>query len=192
MNPANPLNAPIPDFPSEFTTERLLIRMPMPGDGKAVHAAMLASMAELKPWMMWAQREQTEQEVEMVVLEAHLRFLRRENLRMHVYLKETGEFIASSGLHNINWSVPKFEIGYWIDSRHAGKGYITEAAAGITDFCFNELKAKRVEIRCDADNAKSRAIPERLGYTLDGILKNEALAVDGSGLKDTCIFSKIK
>lgn len=40
------------DFPSEFYTERLLIRMPKPGDGKAVYDAIQASMKELKPWMV--------------------------------------------------------------------------------------------------------------------------------------------
>ncbi len=47
------------DFPSEFYTERLLIRMPKPGDGKAVYDAIQASMKELKPWMVFAQKEQT-------------------------------------------------------------------------------------------------------------------------------------
>ncbi len=41
------------DFPSEFYTERLLIRMPKPGDGKAVYDAIQASMKELKPWMVF-------------------------------------------------------------------------------------------------------------------------------------------
>lgn len=40
------------DFPSEFYTERLLIRMPKPGDGKVVYDAIQASMKELKPWMV--------------------------------------------------------------------------------------------------------------------------------------------
>ncbi len=44
------------DFPSEFYTERLLIRMPKPGDGKAVYDAIQASMKELKPWMVFAQK----------------------------------------------------------------------------------------------------------------------------------------
>ena len=44
------------DFPSEFYTERLLIRMPKPGDGKAVYDAIQASMKELKPWMVLRKR----------------------------------------------------------------------------------------------------------------------------------------
>jgi RimJ/RimL family protein N-acetyltransferase len=178
------------EFPEEFTTERLLIRKPLPGDGKAVYVAMEASLDELKPWMPWAHMNQTEEDVEANIRESYVKFLSREDLRLLVFNKETGEFIASSGLHRIDWSVPKFEIGYWGDTRHTGQGYITEATEAITNFAFKELNAKRVEVRCDSKNIKSRAIPERLGFTLEGILKNNSLAVDGKELRDTCIFAK--
>ncbi|MEH7356914.1 GNAT family N-acetyltransferase [Neobacillus drentensis] len=180
------------DFPEEFYTERLLIRKPMPGDGKAVYAAMQASLNELKPWMPWAHREQTELDVEANMRDAHAKFLTREDLRLHIFHKETGEFIGSSGLHRINWYVPKFEIGYWIDTRYSGNGYITEAAKAITEFAFKELKARRVEIRCDYKNSKSRAIPEKLGFTLEGILNNNGISADTNELRDTCIYAKIQ
>jgi RimJ/RimL family protein N-acetyltransferase len=180
------------DFPSEFYTERLHIRMPKPGDGRAVYEAIEASLNELKPWMPFAHLNQTEEDVEANIRGAHIKFLQREDLRMLVYHKETGEYIASTGLHRIDWDVPKFEIGYWIDTRHSGKGYITETVEGLTNFAFKKLKARRIEIRCDALNKKSRAIPERLGFSLDGILKNDDVSVEGSELRDTCIFSKTR
>jgi RimJ/RimL family protein N-acetyltransferase len=180
------------DFPEKFYTERLLIRMPLPGDGKVVYQAMQASLNELKEWMPWAHREQTEDDVEVNIREAHAKFLTREDMRLHIFNRETGEFIGSSGMHRINWNIPKVEIGYWIDTRYSGKGYITEAAEAITNFAFTELKSKRVEIRCDTKNLKSRAIPERLGYTLEGILLNDEMSADGRQLRDTCIYAKIK
>jgi RimJ/RimL family protein N-acetyltransferase len=179
------------DFPEQFTTERLIIRMPRPGDGKAVYEGIKASINELKPWMPFAQKEQTLEDVELNIRNAYISFLKREDLRLLVFLKETGEFVASSGLHRINWSVPKFEIGYWIDSRFSGKGYMTEAVKGITNFAFHELNARRVEIRCDEKNIKSRAIPERLGFTLEGILKNDDLSPDTKELRNTCIYAKV-
>ncbi|MBD3110088.1 GNAT family N-acetyltransferase [Bacillus sp. AGMB 02131] len=185
------MNPILLDFPNEFTTKRLLIRMPMPSDGKAVYDAISTSLPELKPWVPFAQKEQSEQDLEANVRQTHLDFLSRKDLRLHLFLKESGQFIGSSGLHRIDWTVPKFEIGYWLDTRFSGKGYMTEAGQGITDFAFNELKAKRIEIRCDPNNIKSRAIPEKLGYTLEGVLKNNAKAPDSDGLVDTCVFAKI-
>ncbi|WP_404460651.1 GNAT family N-acetyltransferase [Sutcliffiella horikoshii] len=179
------------EFPSEFTTEKLLIRMPLPGDGPAVHDAIIHSLHELKPWMIFAQREQTVEDVEANIRESHAEFLQRKDLRLMVFLKETGEFVASSGLHRIDWSIPKFEIGYWIDSRHSGKGYITEAVEGISQFAFEQLGANRLEIRCDSKNVKSRTVAERAGYTLEGILKKSERDVAGE-LRDTCVYAKVK
>ncbi|WP_316570285.1 GNAT family N-acetyltransferase [Neobacillus sp. YIM B06451] len=178
------------EFPCEFETERLLIRLPKPGDGKAVFDAIQASIQELKPWMPFAKIEQTEEDVEANIREAYAKFIKREDLRLLVFDKQSGVLIGSSGLHRIDWSVPKFEIGYWIDSRYSGKGYMTEAVQGIFDFAVSQLSAKRIEIRCDSRNVKSRAIPERLGFQLEGILRNDVLSVDGD-LRDTCVFAKI-
>ncbi|WP_242144678.1 MULTISPECIES: GNAT family N-acetyltransferase [unclassified Bacillus cereus group] len=183
------MNPLLLDFPSEFYTDRLYIRMPKPGDGAVVYEAIQASIQELKSWMVFAQKEQTREEVEASIRKSHIQFLQREDLRLLVFLRETGEFVASTGLHRIKWEIPQFEIGYWIDTRLSGKGYMAEAVKGITDYAFSELKANRLEIRCDPTNRKSRAIPEKLGFKLEGILENSSVAVDGNGLRDTCVFA---
>jgi len=179
------------DFPEEFYTDRLFIRKPLPGDGRIVFEAMQASLSELKAWMPWANRNQTVEEVEANIRDAHAKFLTREDLRFHIFNKETGNFIGSSGLHRINWDIPKFEIGYWIDTRYSGNGYITEAAEAITEFAFRELHARRVEIRCDEKNIKSRAVPEKMRFVLEGILKNEGIAADGKEIRNTCVYAKV-
>ncbi|WP_181350748.1 GNAT family N-acetyltransferase [Thalassobacillus sp. CUG 92003] len=186
------MNPIINDFPEAFETERLLIRAPQPGDGPAVYESIQASQDDLKPWLPFAQHDQSEDDVEINVRQAYIKFLNREDLRLLVFLKETGQLVASSGLHRIDWDVPKFEIGYWVDSRFSGKGYITEAVDGITSFAFEELQANRIEIRCDAKNAKSRAVPERLNFTLEGVLRNEDVSVDGNELRDTYVYAKIR
>ncbi|WP_188456279.1 GNAT family N-acetyltransferase [Virgibacillus oceani] len=186
------MNPILLDFPDAFETERLLIRCPKPGDGQVVYEAINASIEELKPWLPFAQSKQSEDDAEINIREAHIKFLAREDLRLLLFHKETGKLIGSSGLHRIDWDVPKFEIGYWIDSRFSGKGFISEAVEGITNFAFNELNAKRVEIRCDAKNTKSRAIPERLKFDLEGVLRNEDCSVDGKELRDTCIYTMVQ
>ena len=180
------------DFPNEFRTERLLIRLPLPGDGKAVYEAIQASQNKLKQWLEFAQHDQSLEQTEVNVREAHADFLKRTDMRMHIFHRETGEFIGCTGLHAIDWDVPKFEIGYWIDSRQTGKGYITEAVHGLTDFAFQTLQANRVEIRCDAKNKKSRAIPEKLNFPLEGIHYKDAVEIGGSELRDTCVYAKVR
>lgn len=184
------MNPVLRDLPTSFKSERLCIRMPKPGDEVAVYEAVKYSQISLKEWLPFAQKDQTMDDVQLSVRQAHIAFLQREDLRLHLFLKETGEFIGSSGLHRIDWDVPKVEIGYWIDDRYSGKGYMTEAVERITAYAVEEIKARRVEIRCDVHNIKSRAIPETLGFTLEGILKQDSLSADGKEIRDTCIYAK--
>lgn len=179
------------DFPYSFETERLIIRGPLPGDAAMVREAVLESQEQLKPWMPWAVEIPSEKDYEVRVREGRLKFLAREDLWMLLLLKENGVCIGSSGLHGIDWSVPRFEIGYWVRTGYSGQGYITEAVNGITEFAFNTLGARRVEIRCDVKNQRSAAVAHRAGYTLEATFHNDARDHFGR-LRDTFIFAKIQ
>jgi hypothetical protein len=99
------------DIPEEFETERMVIRAARPGEGAAVNAAIVESLAELKPWMMWGQAAPTVEESEAHGRKAHAKFHAREDLIYRGWLKENGASAVGSGLHCIDWSVPRFEIG---------------------------------------------------------------------------------
>ena len=69
---------------------------------------------------------------------------------------------------------------------------MTEAVGRITQFAFEDLGARRVEIRCDEKNSKSRALAERLEFTLEGTLKQDSLGPEDNSLRNTCIYAKIE
>lgn len=179
------------DFPTQFTTKRLLVRVPMAKDGKEVNEAITDSLTELQPWMPFAQEAPNLEDTEANIREAQAKFILREDLRLSIYDLEKGHFIGSTGLHRINWHVRSFEIGYWIHTKYSGHGYITEAVEGLIDFAVKELGAKRIEIKCDPGNEKSRNIPEKLGFNLEGILRQNSKSADGKTIRDTCIFTKL-
>jgi RimJ/RimL family protein N-acetyltransferase len=179
------------DFPESFETERLTIRAPRPGDGPALNKALRASWKELQAWMPWATGEVPPVEnSEERVREGRARFLKREDLWLFLFLKGTDTLVGSSGLHRMNWNVPRFEIGYWVNSDYAGQGFITEAVVGITNFAFNVLGAKRVEIRCDSLNERSAAVARRAGFEHEATLKNDERHHVTGRLRDTLIFAK--
>jgi len=178
------------DFPESFETERLLIRSPLPGDGPEMHAAVNESLDDLLPWMDWPKQHETIEDSEKQIRLNRVSFMERSDLLLLLFLKGTNTLVGSSGLHRMDWSVPRFEIGYWCRTRFAGNGYVTEAVRGITAFAFEHLGARRVEIRCDAFNRKSVRVAERAGYTLEGELRNAEVGADG-GLRNTLVFSVI-
>jgi ribosomal-protein-serine acetyltransferase len=83
-----------------------------------------------------------------------------------------GRYIGSIGMHywdRQNW---KTEIGYWLSKDCNGRGIMTECVRRCLRFAFQDLSMHRVEIRCATGNARSRAIPERLGFKLEGTLRD--------------------
>lgn len=178
------------DIPSVIHTERLTIRAPQPGDGPELCRAMNESLPELKPWMPWAQTAPNEVESELNARQAHLSFLQRRELRMHLYLRDTDIMVGSSGYHNIEWELPKFEIGYWCRTKFTGKGYITEAVKALTALAFDILGAKRVQICCDTLNTASRKVAERVGYVFESEQPNERISGDGQ-VRSTYVYRLI-
>jgi RimJ/RimL family protein N-acetyltransferase len=102
----------------------------MPGDGSEFNTAKLESADELRPWMEWAREKPTVRQSEEDVRRARAAFLERSDLMLLLFSKGTDTLVGSSGLHRIDWRVPKFEIGYWCRTRFTGHGYITEV--GLT------------------------------------------------------------
>ncbi|MCU6708796.1 GNAT family N-acetyltransferase [Paenibacillus sp. J5C_2022] len=179
------------DVPESFESERMLIRAPRRGDGAMVNEAVRESIEELRPWMPWAESVPTPEESEAELRGAIIRYLERTDLRLLLIDKASGKLVGSSGLHRMNWSAGAFEIGYWLRTSCTGQGYMHEAVQAITEWTVAELGANRIEIRCDSRNTASKRVAERAGYTLEGILRQQERAVDGT-LRDTMVFSKVR
>lgn len=179
------------DFPHAVETKRLKMRLPLPGDGPELLAATLESLERLRPWLSWAHNmELTPERAEASVCYGRLQFLERKDLQFYLFLKDTQTLVGVSGLNNPNWSVPKFEIGYWVRTCYEGKGYIMEAVAALTEFAFKRLGARRLEIQCDPLNVSSIKIPQRLDYRHEITLKNYKRHHISGELRDVMIFAK--
>ncbi|PFL15210.1 GNAT family N-acetyltransferase [Bacillus cereus] len=186
------MNPILLDVPLQIETDRLILRAPLQaGEGNVVYEAIKDSINELKQWLLLFQSIPTVEETEILLRNAHIDFLKRESFRYLIYHKGTNDFIGTASLHGINWKISKCEIGYWINTQFSGNGYMTEVVSELTNLAFQLFKFRRIEIRCDSNNAKSRAIPEKLGFELEGILRNEDLTADSKKLTDTCIYAKV-
>jgi len=141
--------------------------------------AIEASREHLKPSMPWAHGSSTIADAELVARRADARWRLREDLTVGVWDKATGRYLGGSGLHRIEWTTRRFEIGYWIRVEETGKGLMTEAVRLLCGMAFGPLNARRVIIRCAVDNHKSAAIPIRVGFVEEGVLKNDATYPDG-------------
>jgi ribosomal-protein-serine acetyltransferase len=183
---ANPL---LIDVPDELAGPRVRARRYRDGDGPVVAAAVAESRDRLLAAdMPWVKEWDDPNQPTIFVRRAQAKWAAREEFFLGLWNRPTDTFVGSSGLHRIDWSVPNVEIGYWVRSGYEGMGLISEAVALIAAFAFETLKAQRVRIRCDARNARSAAVPRRLGFVHEATLRNEARSSDGS-LRDTLEFA---
>ena len=93
----------------------------------------------------------------------------------HFYLRnqETQKLIGYVCIKNINKTIMKCELAYFIDHHFEGRGIITKAVADTIGFCFGALKMNKVYICTSKVNAASQRIALKHGFEKEGILREE-------------------
>ncbi|WP_214753431.1 GNAT family N-acetyltransferase [Exiguobacterium sp. s16] len=184
------MNVERTDTPLQIETGRLYLRAPRAGeDARIVNEAIRESHDELKRWLPFAQEVPTLSETEENLKRAQELYVTGESFRYLIFLRETGTFVGTVSLFGIDWDVRKAAVGYWLHTEHTGHGYMSEAVEAIVRFGFAHFSFQRIEIQCESTNEGSRMIPERLGFQLEGTLRNEDLSADGKRLTDTAVYS---
>jgi RimJ/RimL family protein N-acetyltransferase len=186
--------------PEQLVGRRIVLVAPRAGAGAAMALAIAESIEHLKPWMPWAQHVPSSESAETVIRRMQSDFILRRDLVFQIYAQgsqarpgqpiQLGELLGGSGLHRVDWDVRRFEIGYWLRASAQGQGYVSEAVQLLTDMAFTQLRARRVEIRMDDRNLRSRAVAERCGFEFEGVLRRDGLGVDGES-RDTRVYSRI-
>ena len=178
----------IPGPAYRIVTPRLVIRCRKPEDAPLIAAAIEASMEHLRPWMNWIADEPTD-------LQERVSRLRRfrgqfdldQNYGYGLFDRDEREMLGAVGLHT-DPGEGALEIGYWIHVAHTNQGLATEAAAALTRVAFEVHGIRRVEIHCDARNARSAAVPRKLGYTHEATLHNRGVDYQGKP-RDMMVWS---
>lgn len=130
----------------------------------------------LREWMPWLDHETSVENTREYIKSALRQFADNGSLQTGIWYQ--GNIVGSIGYHPINWNTRKVEIGYWLAAPLQGKGLMTKSCKTLIAYAFDELGLNKVEIRCATENKRSRAIPERLGFTQEGILRQSEWLYD--------------
>ena len=183
------------DVPTRIDTPRLILRCPTSADAAAQNEAVCESLADLRPYMPWAQAAPTLAQSEAECRRMHAKYLLREDLVMFMFERlddgREGDLVGGTGLHRIDWAQRNFEIGYWCRTSRQRQGYVAEAVQALTRLAFDRLEARRVEIRTDAGNERSWRVAERAGFRLEGVLRGNSLAPSGE-FRDTRLYARVR
>jgi RimJ/RimL family protein N-acetyltransferase len=185
------------EIPIPITTDRLTIRPCREDDAVALTEAYVESHHELKPWLSWAhniaiaETNSIYDAERIFIRNAQAQWLMREELAFLITDKHNDSTVFGAlCLRRINWTVPSMEIRYWLRTSKTGNGYMTEAVNALCRYAFTQLHAQRIDLVCDESNLRSRAIPERLGFVQEGILKNYDRSAQNNELTNMVVYAR--
>lgn len=162
------------------------LRLLEESDAEELFALIDADRAHLRRWLPWAGEQDLEGTREFI------RLTRRQladDTGRTVAVVCDGAVAGVVGVEPLDWIHRSTSIGYWLGERFQGRGLITSAVRTVVDHAVSVWELNRIEIRAAVGNARSRAIPERLGFQEEGTLR-EAEIVGGTAL-DIVVYSML-
>jgi ribosomal-protein-serine acetyltransferase len=132
--------------------------------------------AYLRQWLPWP-----DETTEVEHIRAFIRRVRKQHDDRNGFacgIRFRGTLVGVVGLHGIDWMNRKTSIGYWVAQDHEGRGLVTRACRALLAHLFGELGLHRVEIACAPGNTRSAAIPERLGFVREAVLRESGRLSD--------------
>ena len=149
--------------------ENIELRTLTEADTEAVFASVSENFEHLRAFMHWMVDDYSLKHAQDFIAESIESSAEKKSCGFGIF--RNGRLIGSIGFVNFEWKARRTELGYWVANSEEGKGIITKASRILIDHAINEWKMNRIEIRCSALNARSAAVPERLGFTKEGVLR---------------------
>jgi ribosomal-protein-serine acetyltransferase len=149
--------------------ERVELRLLEPKFSEELYSLTDKDRSYLREWLPWVDGTNSSESTRNFINFTLKEFANNNGFNAGIFFE--GNIVGCIGLHGIDWNNKKTSIGYWLGSEYQGKGIMTESCRAVVGYIFNELGLNRVEIRAAVENNRSRAIPERLGFKQEGIIR---------------------
>ena len=153
-------------FPIDDDTE---LRLLEERNTEELFALVDRNRAYLREWLPWLDATTTVEDERTFVRSSVEGFAKGTTVEFTIWHR--GRVSGGIGLHFIDDVNRSAEIGYWVSEELQGRGLVTRACVAVLDHAIGNLGLNRVVIRVDVGNTRSRAIPERLGFTQEGITR---------------------
>jgi [ribosomal protein S5]-alanine N-acetyltransferase len=175
-------------FPQEILTERLRLRPPTEADAKRVFRRY-SQDPEVCRYMSWAPHQSINDTHE------YLRRIIRENADgtsagYLIFSRNSDALLGSVGGKTQTFHI---QFGYCLARDCWGQGYATEAAHAFVAAAMDERQIWRVQAFCDLENRASAHVLEKVGLTLEGILRRYLVMPNiSSEPRDMFCYAKVR
>ncbi|MFZ9035688.1 MAG: GNAT family N-acetyltransferase [Francisellaceae bacterium] len=157
-------------------------------DVESIFALTSANRLHLLPWMPWAGEAFSRAGIEQFVKLAEQQH--KDNRALNFKIIYRDNYVGNISYNQLDHTLQTAIIGYWLARNYNGLGIMSCCVTALLDYGFNVLNMNKIRINCATQNSKSRAIPERLGFHLDGILRAEEKV--GGVFFDHAVYSMLK
>lgn len=106
-------------------------------------------------------------------------------------IRYMGILVGLVGFKDYDEANRKIEIGYWLSQYQQGKGIMIRSVQALLEYAFERLNVNRVQMKVAVGNEKSNRIPQKLGFTLEGVERDGELLVDNR-YTDLNVYSLLK
>lgn len=166
-------------IPERITTERLILRRFTRRDVDAVYSAVEGSLPQLSEFLPWAHAGYSREDAAGYIRDSISAWKEGRAFDYAIRLRSH----PSHHIGNISiWHVSRLgrtgEIGYWVRTDQAGRGIATEATSAMLEKGFMHLGFHKITLRIAQGNRASERIAEKLGFTREGLLREE-LRING-------------
>jgi ribosomal-protein-serine acetyltransferase len=159
--------------------DEIRLRVWETADAERLAALVHAQVEYLAQWLPFATEAYDVDDALSYIERTRRKWAAYQACELALLVAPDWEIAGSVGIHAIDYLNGRGEIGYWLSQSHQGRGLMTRAVKALVTHAFSVLGLNRVEIRAQPGNRKSRAIPERLGFTEEALLREDLRHPDG-------------
>ena len=159
-----------------------------PGHTTELFAVVEKNRDHLREWLPWLDHSKEENDTREFIkttMKQHA-----DDMGFQAAMVFESKIVGVVGYHPLDRMNRSGGIGYWLAKEHEGNGLMTKASLKIIELGFGMLELEKVTITCAPENRKSRAIAERLGFKLDGVLRQNEWLYDH--FVDSAVYSLLK
>lgn len=154
---------------SFMVDQEVTLRLLIKEDAEEIFALVDQSRGHLRRWMPWVDEVKGPEVYHTLLPQWLYEFAEGKSLNVGMVYQD--RLVGVIGFHAFDYINQVTSIGYWLAEDYQGKGIVTRAARQMVELAFQQYGMNRVEIRCAVGNQRSRAVPERLGFRQEGILR---------------------
>ncbi len=175
-------------IPEEIKGDGLCLRKHHPDLAPKMYSCIDSDRDRLRQFLPWVDSTTSAEDSREYIISCQKRWESGDYFDFGIFRSEDDCYMGNIGVHSISWENHRCEIGYWIFGEFEGQGVMSRSIRALEKTLF-ELGFHRVEITLDPRNERSEAVPKRLGYVFEGVLRESAF--ESGEHRNMAVYSKL-